>query len=260
MEFKNGDNVIGLIVGKHKVINTSIGNVVKSELWDLQCLGCGRVVQLPASVAIYNYMNNNFIKCECDKTPNITEYTLSNLDRERLSKIRSHLLKCCYDSNYKGFRTKGGRGIRFYDSWRSSLDAFIDWSVNNNYRPWHKLYRFNNFRDFSPENCYWAARAGAVKTSLRPKTAKLERDLEFDTQVAKRILIHKDGTVSVKFMGRVVKDIETINESLHDLRVLCKLSRESDNAPKFNTLNIESSIENIEANISLLRREFGLDG
>jgi hypothetical protein len=59
----------------------------------------------------------------------------------------------CYNSNYNYYKHYGGRGIKVCDEWKNSAKSFIEWCLNNGWKPGLEIDREDNNGDYCSENC-----------------------------------------------------------------------------------------------------------
>jgi hypothetical protein len=86
----------------------------------------------------------------------------------------------CYDKNYKGYITHGGRGITICEKWNNDYLSFREWSLNNRYKEELTLDRKDNDGNYEPNNCRWVNlteqnrnRRNVVTITFRGKTLPL---------------------------------------------------------------------------------------
>lgn len=66
-----------------------------------------------------------------------------------------NLKRACYDKTSPNYSEFGEKGITFCEQWFNSVDEFKEWSINNGYKPYAKLLRYDQNECYSPENCFW---------------------------------------------------------------------------------------------------------
>lgn len=62
----------------------------------------------------------------------------------------------CTDSNHKGYKYYGEKGITICDEWRE-FKNFKEWALNNGYADDLTLDRIDNSKGYSPDNCRWVS-------------------------------------------------------------------------------------------------------
>lgn len=93
--------------------------------------------------------------CGCLHTDIITKHGLSYT---RLNKIWDGMIRRCYDSTSKHYKSYGGRGVTVCDEWRNDVSKFYNWAIENGYEDnleldKDKLSPFQVGIIYSPEYC-----------------------------------------------------------------------------------------------------------
>ena len=68
-------------------------------------------------------------------------------------------IRRCTQTQRKDYNRYGGRGITFFDEWKTDFKAFHDWAYSAGYSPGLELDRRDNDGDYSPGNCRFVTRA-----------------------------------------------------------------------------------------------------
>ncbi len=74
----------------------------------------------------------------------------------------------CNNPNYKTYHKFGGLGIGYSQEW-NSFPAFESWAISVGYKDRMSLLRYDNTKDFTPDNCFWSnksQRLGLCRSSL----------------------------------------------------------------------------------------------
>jgi len=112
--------------------------------------------------------------CGCDKEFNKGNKNASkhNETNTRLYKTWSNMKDRCLNSNDKGFKYYGGRGIVVCNEWLEFIQ-FRDWALNNGYKENLVIDRENPDGNYEPSNCRFLS----VLESLRNKTTTITMEI-----------------------------------------------------------------------------------
>lgn len=61
----------------------------------------------------------------------------------------------CNNEKHHAYNNYGGRGIRVYDEWEKSFEAFYEWSMDNGYADDLTIERVDVDKGYEPSNCKW---------------------------------------------------------------------------------------------------------
>ena len=70
-----------------------------------------------------------------------------------LYRIRTDMIRRCYNPNRLDYSRYGGRGINVCHSWRESVSLFCEWAIKNGWADGLQLDRIDNNGDYAPDNC-----------------------------------------------------------------------------------------------------------
>ncbi len=80
--------------------------------------------------------------------------TRSRIPR-RLRSVFANIKSKCYNGNSGCYFKYGALGIRICDEWFNNPNLFYKWALMSGYTENKTVERFNQLKDFSPDNCYF---------------------------------------------------------------------------------------------------------
>lgn len=118
-----------------------------------------------AKVFIGNLSSGKSVSCGCfsaeEASKRTTTHGLSRGGgRSKLYAVYSSMLNRCYNTNQRGYKNYGGRGVTVCDEWRtgddvlSGLECFVR-DMGPSYVAGLTLDRSNNNEGYAPTNCRW---------------------------------------------------------------------------------------------------------
>lgn len=222
-----------------KIVNKQKSIFSGQYIYMLECNKCKKVI----NIAFNELIDDNGIECECgnicrlkpieeksnecfenkaciDSKGDESTSRINSKDRQRLRKVRQIIINRCYNERYQSYHLYGGIGICVEDKWLKDVKSFINWSINNGYKPWLNLKRINRDGHYSESNCYWGNKEVIVKNceSNNDKQEGMEKiigyiqtegDITKVIEVMNKKLI--EGSIDKKY---ITKDIRRINKKL----------------------------------------------
>jgi hypothetical protein len=122
-------------------------------IWLCRC-ECGKEINVLAR----NLMTNNTTSCGCVA---LELKTTHDKWGSKVYKTWDNMKSRCTNPKATGFKYWGGRGIKIYDKWLNSFDAFYDYvsKLPHFGEEGRSLDRINNDGDYEPNNLRWATRS-----------------------------------------------------------------------------------------------------
>ena len=141
-------SMIGLRQGRLQILQISPEKHSNGSTQFICQCDCGSIF-----VTTYSSIKRGTGSCGC---LNMEPTTLRHgMTGTRIHGIWKNTKTVCNNPNSTNYYAYGARGIRMCPEWENSFEAFYEWAMNNGYNDELKLTRYDDNRDFCPENCYW---------------------------------------------------------------------------------------------------------
>ena len=70
-----------------------------------------------------------------------------------------NMVRRCHNKADKSYQDYGERGIEVCKEWLEDYQAFMDWSLENGWKPGLEIDRIDNDKGYSPDNCQYITAA-----------------------------------------------------------------------------------------------------
>lgn len=120
---------------------------------------CRCVCGIEKQYFLVHLMRGRSRSCGCKKASELfpkPELNTGNASDHPLYSIYINIKARCYNKNRSVYKYYGAVGIKMCNEWRLDAQKFIDWAVNNGWKPGLTVDRFpDKAGDYCPENCRW---------------------------------------------------------------------------------------------------------
>lgn len=165
-------NYSGDIYGNIEVLEMTNKRKRNYVVYKCKCNKCGRIFE--NSLEHYRKRAKsgiNTMTCGC-YNPHYNNFYKNGLSKTRIRFIYNNMKARCYNSNDKGYKNYGGRGIKICDEWLNDFINFYNWAMSNGYKDNLTIDRIDVNGNYEPNNCKWANYEEQMNN--RTNTIKLE--------------------------------------------------------------------------------------
>ena len=172
---RRGNELTGERFGRLVVLGESEKRDKKGHIfWICRC-DCNNILVVCGN----NLRNSNTQSCGCLQKENIlkanTTHGLSHNKNGKTTKLYgtwSAMKQRCHNSNTKGYKYYGAKGIRVCDEWLEDYMNFYNWAMANGYREGLTIDRIDSDRNYEPSNCEWVTRSENTRRMNESKKNK----------------------------------------------------------------------------------------
>lgn len=127
--------------------------VNRRAYWLCDC-SCGATVEIPTK----SLRNGSTVSCGCLKRERIGDARRTHgMSETKEFRAWCSMRQRCEDATNRLYYRYGGRGIRVFEKWRNSFEAFFA-DVGPAPSPDHSIDRINNDGNYEPGNVRWSTR------------------------------------------------------------------------------------------------------
>ncbi len=119
---------------------------------------------------VQNVKNGKTTQCiSCAIKSRSLKKTTHSLSHTPLHNTWSNMKQRCYNKKNEAYQWYGEKGVTVCDEWRNSSELFIEWSLENGYKPGLTIDRKNNNGNYNPNNCRWVNSLVQGQNKGKPK-------------------------------------------------------------------------------------------
>jgi hypothetical protein len=175
--------------------------------------------------------SGNTKSCGCTRKIKLSALSLKHgCSQTAIYKIWRSIKQRCGNTNDKGYKNYGGRGICICQEWDNDFVKFKDWAFLNGYCAKVEIDRINNDGNYTPENCRFVSHSvnNQNKRILTSRNKSGYRGVSFDnrrkkwvSQIAINKKTHYLGGFNSKELAAVTYNNYVMeNKTFHPLNII----------------------------------------
>lgn len=214
-------DLTGQKFGSLTAIEYSHSNENHLAYWKYQCV-CGNIHVARANTIRYESKKGDpqLPSCGCIELARKTKhgYRKSN-DTHPLYSIYQGMMDRCYNTNCPNYKWYGGVGVTVCDEWKNKPQAFIEWGLNNNWKPLLHIDKDILCDEltihphiYSPKTCQFISAKENVSYATNRDNYGNHLNIKLSNQDVKDILdLYDNGLIRNQIAHRYEVDFNTID-------------------------------------------------
>ena len=204
----NADDLTGQVFGRLTVLRPTSRRSGRSVVWVCRCSCDGKEVEVSAD----QLKKGETMSCGCYHRERVSKWhgEIEHMLSDRWHRIQQR----CYNPHDKNYPRWGGRGIKMCEEWLHNKAAFIQWGIENGFKPGLEIDRINRppydkkqDGPYAPWNCRWINDEGQANNRSNNRFLKVD-DLEMSCGRWDRYLGLNPGTIWGRFNRTGKESIE----------------------------------------------------
>lgn len=144
-------------------------------------------------IRAYSIIHQNIKSCGCLRREiNLIACKKHGLSKHSLFQIWTAMMQRCYNSNNKGYKYYGERGIKVCERWHTVENFISDLSPRPDSL---ELDRIDNNGDYNPENCRWTTHKQQMNNFRRNRWIEFNGEKNTLTTWARKIGIRENALI-----------------------------------------------------------------
>lgn len=153
------EDITGKIFGSLTAIQYSHSDKNGNSYWNFTCF-CGKNHNARASTVKYELRKNDpeLPSCGCVELARKTKHGYRrSKNTHPCYRAYMAMMSRCYDPNNPSYKWYGAKGVVVCDMWKGNPEAFIKWSIANNWTENFHIDKdiLSKEKVYSPDTCQW---------------------------------------------------------------------------------------------------------